>query len=72
MPKGLRYLNMQPLKIWKPIESAMGCDHGFALPLPLYYDEHGVLNGSKGALRSYSLYGMVANLKHQSFFNTRW
>jgi hypothetical protein len=32
---------------------------------------HMVLNGSKGALSSYSLHGMVANLKHQSFFNTR-
>jgi hypothetical protein len=32
---------------------------------------HDVLNGSKGALRSYSLHRMVANVKHQSFFNTR-
>jgi hypothetical protein len=35
------------------------------------YDGHGVLNGSKEALELYSLYGMVANLKHLSIFNTR-
>jgi hypothetical protein len=29
----------------------------------LTYDVHDVLYGSKGALRSYSLNGMVANLK---------
>jgi hypothetical protein len=29
------------------------------------------LNGSKEASELYSLYGMVANLKHESIFNTR-
>jgi hypothetical protein len=37
---------------------------GNHLKLVWTHDGHGVLNGSKEALELYSLYGMVANLKH--------